>query len=150
LIGELLNRRQYEQAATLIREIQPTFTDKSVRESLASKLEQISGNGAVSEPMEAQAAGAKAKLSLVFRNAAKVDLVARKVDVPQLLADVQAYLKSKPAGRRVGRRVNVQAVGQRLMKQDGGKYLSKPVAEWSQDLQPAPSTGTSAQALRRP
>ena len=149
LIDELLNRRQFDKAVDLINELLPTFEDKDLRGALNQKLTQITGNWGRIEPMSAQPAGTKAKLSLVFRNATKVELVARRVDVAKLLADTQAYLKTKPQDRD-WQRANVESVGQRLIAASGDKYLSKPVAEWSQDLQPAPKHWDKRTSIETP
>jgi uncharacterized protein YfaS (alpha-2-macroglobulin family) len=149
LIDELLNRRQFDKAVVLINELLPTFADKDLRAALNQKLTQITGLWGRLEPMEAQPAGTKAELSLVFRNATKVDLVARRVDVAKLLADTQTYLKTKPQDRD-WQRANVEAVGQRLIAAGGDKYLSKPVAEWSQDLQPAPKHWDKRTSIETP
>ena len=149
LIDELLNRRQFDKAVDLINELLPTFEDKDLRGALNQKLTQIMGNWGRIEPMSAQPAGTKAKLSLVFRNATKVELVARRVDVAKLLADTQAYLKTKPQDRD-WQRANVESVGQRLIAASGDKYLSRPVAEWSQDLQPAPKHWDKRTSIETP
>ncbi len=126
---ELTNRRQYPKAAEALRKA------VSLSHGFESKLNQITGNWGRFEPQGAVPAGSEAKLQLVFRNAKKIGLTARKVDVSKLLADTEAYLRSEPQ-QQDWQRLNIAAIGQRLLEKDGEKYLSKPVAEWSQDLEP--------------
>ena len=153
---ELTNRRQYPQAAEAIRKA------VGLSHGFEAKLDQITGNWGRFEPQGAQAAPSSGrrepsdspkteseqdpkkedshlplptKLQLVFRNAKKISLSARKVDVTKLLADTEAYLRGEPQ-EQDWQKTNVAAIGQRLLEKDGEKYLSKPVAEWSQDLEP--------------
>jgi hypothetical protein len=79
--------------------------------------------------------GSEAKLQLVFRNAKKIGLTARKVDVTKLLADTEAYLRSEPQDQD-WQRLNISAIGQRLLDKDGAKYLSQEPVVWTQELEP--------------
>ncbi|MDZ4287373.1 MAG: MG2 domain-containing protein [Prosthecobacter sp.] len=81
-------------------------------------------------------AGTEAKLSLVFRNAKKISLTARKVDVAKLLADTEAYLRSEPQQQQDWQQTQVDSIGQRLLNQKNGKYLGEITAKWEQELQP--------------
>lgn len=132
---ELKDRRQYARAADALRKAIDLQTDVDQKKSLQAQLNQITGNWGRFEPQGAMPAGSEAKLQLVFRNAKKIGLTARKVDVSKLLADTEAYLRSEPQ-QQDWQRLNIAAIGQRLLEKDGEKYLSKPVAEWSQDLEP--------------
>jgi uncharacterized protein YfaS (alpha-2-macroglobulin family) len=133
--GELLNRRQHPRAVGALQKALELETDADSKKSLQSRIEQITGSWGHFEAQQSFPAGQEAKLQLVFRNAKKVGLAARKVDVAKLLADAEAYLRSEPAELEWDR-ANLSAIGQRLLDKGGDKYLSKPVAEWSQDLEP--------------
>ena len=131
---ELKDRRQYARAAEALSKAIDLQGDADQKKSLQAQLDQITGNWGRFETQGAIPAGQEAKLQLVFRNAKKINLAARKVDVTKLLADTEAYLRSEPQ-QQDWQRLNIGAIGQRLLEKDGEKYLSKPIAEWSQDLE---------------
>lgn len=86
---------------------------------------------------KSQPEGRKARLSLLYRDTTEGQVCsARRVDVAKLLEDTKAYLKSRPQDHD-WEKSEVGNIGQRLLKEGGLKYLSVPVAHWTQDLQPA-------------
>jgi uncharacterized protein YfaS (alpha-2-macroglobulin family) len=135
LADEFRDRRQYSRAVEMLNKALTLQLDPSLKKELQAQLDQITGNWCRFEPQGAMPAGKEAKLQLVFRNAKKISLTARKVDVTKLLADTEAYLRSAPQ-EQDWQKTNISAIGQRLLEKDGDKYLSKPVAEWSQELEP--------------
>jgi uncharacterized protein YfaS (alpha-2-macroglobulin family) len=132
---ELRDRRQYSRAVEALTKAIALEDDADQKKGIQVQLDQITGNWGRFEPQEAMPAGKEAKLQLVFRNAKKISLTARKVDVAKLLADTEAYLRGEPQ-EQDWQKTNVSAVGQRLLEKDGDKYLSQPIAAWSQDLEP--------------
>ena len=137
VISELLNRRQFTRAAEFIRESLPKENDKDQRKELEAQLDQITGAWGRFEPLATHPAGRKALLPLTFRNADKVSLTARKVDIVKLLSDTEAYLRSEPSGNNDNVKEQAYNLGYRLVKEGQDKYIGKIVAEWSADLQPA-------------
>ncbi len=135
IADELRDRRRYPDAAEALKQAITQTQDGDTKKHAQAQLDQITGNWGRFEPQATMPAGKEAKLQLVFRNAKKISLSARKVDVTKLLADTEAYLRSEPQ-EQDRQQTNVAAVGQRLLEKDGDKYLGKPVAEWSQDLEP--------------
>jgi hypothetical protein len=162
IADELRDRRQYPRAAEALKQAITQTQDGDTKKHVQAQLNQIIGNWGRFELQAAQAAPSRGrrepsdspktesaqdpkkedshlplptKLQLVFRNAKKISLSARKVDVTKLLADTEAYLRSEPQ-ETDWQRTQISAIGQRLLEKDGDKYLSKPVAEWSQDLEP--------------
>lgn len=162
IADELRDRRQYPRAAEALKQAITQTQDGDTKKHVQAQLNQIIGNWGRFEPQAAQAAPSSGrrepsdspkaeseqdpkkedshlplptKLQLVFRNSKKISLSARKVDVTKLLADTEAYLRSEPQ-EQDWQKSNVSAIGQRLLEKDGEKYLSKPVAEWTQDLEP--------------
>ena len=135
IADELRDRRRYPDAAEALKQAITQTQDGDTKKHAQAQLDQITGNWGRFEPQATMPAGKEAKLQLVFRNAKKISLSARKVDVTKLLADTEAYLRSEPQEQE-RQKTNVAAVGQRLLEKDGNKYLGKPVAEWSQDLEP--------------
>jgi uncharacterized protein YfaS (alpha-2-macroglobulin family) len=135
IADELRDRRRYPDAAEALKQAITQTQDGDTKKHAQAQLDQITGNWGRFEPQATMPAGTEAKLQLVFRNAKKISLSARKVDVTKLLADTEAYLRSEPQEQE-RQQTNVAAVGQRLLEKDGDKYLGRPVAEWSQDLEP--------------
>jgi uncharacterized protein YfaS (alpha-2-macroglobulin family) len=141
---ELLNRRQFPRAAEALQKAVELSRDAEQKKEFKARLDLITGNWGRFEPQapfaapkkeEAAAPPAAPSLQLVFRNARKVSFTARKVDVSKLLADTEAYLRTEPQEQQ-WQRTNLGSIGQRLLESSGGQYLGKPVAEWSQDLEP--------------
>lgn len=137
IVGELLARYQFVEAAAELKAAMTRTTDKDELKSLRDQHEQIVGNWGRIEDGKPQPAGTKAKLSLIFRNATKAEFSARRVDVAKLLEDTKAYLKTRPQ-EQDWERINLSGIGRRLLNDEGLKYLSAPVATWTQDLQPRP------------
>ena len=135
IADELQDRRQYPRAAEALKQAIALQTNDDQKKALQIQLDQIIGNWGRFEPQPVQQAGVEAKLSLVFRNAIRINLSARKVDVAKLLTDTEAYLRGEPQ-EQTWQKLNLTAIGQRLLEEDGDKYLSKPVAQWTQDLAP--------------
>jgi alpha-2-macroglobulin len=135
IADELRNRRQYARAAETLVKAAALETNTDRKKAIQAQLDQITGNWGSFEPQAAVPAGKEAKLQLVFRNAKKISLSARRVDVTKLLADTEAYLRGEPQ-EQAWQRLNISAIGQRLLEKGEAKYLSKPVAEWTQELEP--------------
>jgi uncharacterized protein YfaS (alpha-2-macroglobulin family) len=133
---ELEDRRQYPRAASAwkksIEEYGPG--DQAYRQK---RLDQLIGNWGRFEPLTTQPAGTKATIDFRFRNGKKVSFEAIAIKVPQLLADVKAYLKSKPA-RLDWQKINIGNLGYRLVEQNEQQYLGDKVASWDEKLTPRP------------
>src|SRR5262249_1791006 len=82
-------------------------------------------------------AGKKAVVDFRFRNGKKVTFEAFAINVPKLLADVKAYLKSNP-GRLQWEKTNIGNIGYRLVEQNERQYLGAKVAAWDRALKPRP------------
>ena len=136
IVSELLNRRQYDEAAIELKRAIKQEHDADTRKSLSSELHQIIDDFGRFETKDPQHEGTKARLPLVFRNASQVSLTARTVDVAKVLEDTKAYLKSKPETMDWAK-TDLISIGQRLLQDEGARYLGKTVAEWTQSLQPA-------------
>ena len=126
------NRRQYPRAAAEWRSSIEKYgpTDWKRR-----RLQQIVGNWGRFEDNITQPAGEGAKLEFRYRNGKKLQLEAHVIKHRQLLADVKRYLKSDP-GQLDWKRVNIAAIGRRLVHQNDHKYVGKRVARWELDLDP--------------
>ncbi|MEO2022429.1 MAG: MG2 domain-containing protein, partial [Pirellulaceae bacterium] len=133
LVTILENRRQYPQAAAMLRESLEAFPN--AQDGRRQRLQQIVGNWGRFEPISTQPAGKGAGFEYRFRNGKKVNFDAHLVDVPQLLKDVKAYLKSDP-GRTDWNKINLNNIGWRMVQEAESKYLRARVARWSLDLEP--------------
>jgi uncharacterized protein YfaS (alpha-2-macroglobulin family) len=102
------------------------------------RLNQIVGNWGRFEPSETQPAGSKATIDFRFRNGNKVSFEAYAINVPKLLGDVKAYLKSSPP-QLDWNKYNINNVGYRLVEQGEKQYLGKKVAAWDLELKPRPA-----------
>ncbi len=118
------NRRQYPKAVEWWRAA-----------GHPERVTQITGNWGEFEPTATHPAGRGPVVDYRFRNGKRVDFEARRIDVPALLADVKAYIKSNPKELN-WERVDVQGIGRRLVFADQTKYLGDKEAEWSLKLEP--------------
>lgn len=128
------DRRQYPKAAErweqVIRRFGPGDDDYRRK-----RLAQITDNWLRFENVELQPAGKPATIVLRYRNGRKVTFTAQAVRFGQLLADVQAYLRSSP--REIDWiRSNVSDIGHRLVANNEIKYIGETVAAWNADLDP--------------
>lgn len=126
------NRRQYPRAAQLWRQA----IEKNINKpSAQDRLDQIVGNWGRFEATMSQPAGKGAEVDYRFRNGRRVEFVAQRIEVAQLLTDLRAYLKSNP--RQLSwEQLQVENLGYRLITQGENKYVGEEVARWSLDLEP--------------
>ncbi|MCH8841181.1 MAG: alpha-2-macroglobulin, partial [Planctomycetes bacterium] len=126
------NRRQYSRAAEFWQRLIDHRGDIA---RYQHRLDQIVKNWGRFETVMTQPAGKGATVDFRYRNGDRVDFVARRIKVRQLLADVKEYLKSSPA-RMKWDRVQLENLGHRLVTNGQEKYLGAEVARWSLDLDP--------------
>src|SRR6185312_15487812 len=88
------------------------------REQVQRQLDQIVGDWGEFESIMSQPAGRGATVDFRFRNAKHVDFVANEINVRLLLADVKAYLQSKPK-QLDWERMNIADIGYRLVQDNG-------------------------------
>jgi|GEM_PF-6332007 len=112
---EMNDRRQYPRASEALRQAIALEKDTNQKAQLQSRLDQITGNLGRFDPLPPQPAGTEAKLSLVFRNARKIELSARRVDVGRLLDDTEAYLRGEPQDRD-WQKTNLGMIGRLLLE----------------------------------
>lgn len=134
LAGVYANRRQYPKAADVWRRVIDEYGPGRERYR-QHQLDQILGNWGRFEPLGVQPAGSGAELSFRFRNARRVQFEAFAVDIEQLLDDVQAYIRSKPA-RLDWDKISLDDIGNRLVAGNQKQYLGRRVAQWDLELEP--------------
>ncbi len=125
------NRRQYPKAAEYWRQC-IAATD---RQDYKDRLAQIVGNWGEFEPMMTQPAGKGATIEYRFRNGKSVKFTAKEILVDKLLADVKAYLKSRPR-QLEWEKLEIGNIGHRLIQENQKQYLGREVARWELQLEP--------------
>jgi len=138
LVQVFENRRQYPRAAEYCRKVVQAYTEarnQRAAEAWQDRLDQIVGNWGRFEPVTSQPASQGATVEYRFRNGTAVELTAHEVDVPKLLDDVKAYLKSRPT--RLDRsKLNIGNIGHMLVHENQKQYVGREVASWKLDLTP--------------
>lgn len=128
------DRQQYSEAARMWRENIKKNGD-SKNQSKQKRLDQIVKNWGQFEPISSQPAGAGATIDFRFRNGAEVSFEAFELNVPQLLDDVKAYLRSNPQ-QIDWNQIQIDNLGYRIVQKNESKYRGRKVAEWSLKLEP--------------
>ncbi|MCA9230106.1 MAG: alpha-2-macroglobulin [Planctomycetales bacterium] len=126
------NRRQYERAAEYWR---LGVEKKQDQRQAQNRLDQITKSWGRFEGTAAQPAGKGATIDFRFRNGHRVDFVARKVKVRELLDDVKSHIKSNPQ-HLDWNQVQLENLGYRLVIENQEKYLGAEVARWNLNLEP--------------
>jgi len=121
------NRRQYPKAAEYYKSTNMTY-----------QFDQIVGNWGQFESVMTQPAGRGATVEFRFRNGRKVHFTAHEIDVRKLLDDVKAYIKSSPK-QLDGERMQIEDIGERLLRENQKQYVGREVAAWDLDLEPRPA-----------
>ena len=130
------DRQQYPKAADAWRQNIRRFRDSNAHKQ--KRLDQIVGHWGRFESAKSQPARTGATVDFRFRNGQRVDFTAHRIDVPQLIDDVKAYLKGR-SGQIDWQQTQIDNLGYRLVTQNERKYVGEQVAEWSVDLRPRPN-----------
>ncbi|QDV72009.1 alpha-2-macroglobulin family protein [Botrimarina mediterranea] len=139
-----LNRNQRPKAAEATRAAIKAESNRDLRDGIQQRLDQLIDPWVRFEPTVTHAAGDKTTLRVTHRNAAKVQLLARRIDVAQLLTDVKALL-GKPPIDNPWRSLQVENLGWRLVQEDQKKYLGEEAASWTADI-PTPADHRDGEA----
>ncbi|MDK1031259.1 MAG: MG2 domain-containing protein, partial [Planctomycetia bacterium] len=134
LAGIFEDRQQYPKAADYWRRNIREFREKSWKRR---RLNQITGNWGMFEPVMTQPAGSGAGVEFRFRNGQKVSFKAHEINITKLLRDVKEYLKTRPK-KLDWQKTNIANLGYRLVTKNQRKYIVKRVAAWDLDLKPRP------------
>lgn len=126
------DRRQYPKAAEWWQTAVNRFGPGQNNER-KDRLNQIAGNWLRFENVELQPAGKPATVVFRYRNGNKVSFKAQAVRFGQLIADVQAYLRSNPQ-QIDWQKSNLHDIGHRLVAANETKYLGETVAAWDTNL----------------
>lgn len=134
-LGEIFeDRQQYVTAAEQWNTIVSRFPNQS-HHNAQQRLDQIVKNWGQFEGQGSQPAGQGATVDYRFRNGTRVEFEAYALKVPELLEDVQNYLKQQRP-QLDWQAIQIDNIGARVVQQNQQKYLGAKVAEWGLDLAP--------------
>ena len=129
------DRRQYSRSAEYWRLALEFAEHKHQRKNAQEQIDQIEKPWGQFENAAGQPADKGATFEYRYRNTAKVEFTAQSLKVADLLADVKAYLKSNP--RELDwQKIDVGAIGHRIVNSKQEKYIGQQVAQWTVDLEP--------------
>lgn len=138
-----MDRNQRPALVTEIREWLKTASKEDAK-WMREDIEMLTGAYGRFLGHPPQIAGQKATLEFIWRNSTEVSLTARRIDVAGILAESEKRLsvtaKSEfPDPEKITKDslIHMRSIGTRLLLSGAEKFLSKPVAEWRMDLQPA-------------
>ena len=139
LAGIFEDRQQYPKAAEYWKQVIAKFGPGPANNPYRqNRLDQIVKNWGLFEGVMTQPAGAGATVDFRFRNGDKVSFVANEIDVPKLLTDLKAYIKTQPS-QLDWERISIDQIGWQLVQNKRKEYLGKEVAKWDLKLNPRPN-----------
>ncbi|MGL6226109.1 MAG: alpha-2-macroglobulin family protein [Thermoguttaceae bacterium] len=134
------NRRQYPKAAEYWNRLLKDFplADSSIREMWKNNYDQIVKNWGQFQPTQSDVSGKGADLQYLFRNGNNVRLTAHEIRIPELIADVKTYIRTRPSPLS-WEKIDIEGIGYQLVvgNVDRRKYLGREVARWTVPLEPA-------------
>jgi len=119
-----MDRRQFDRAIPFYKKL---GDDKAIK--------QITGNWGALEPAGTQPYAKNAEVDFRFRNGNLVHLTANAINVQQLLTDVKAYIKTKPA-QLDWNKMQIDNIGYQLVNRNLSQYVGAAVANWDMNLTP--------------
>ena len=135
LVSIYLDRRMYEKAASLLKEIIKTKGDNKHR---ASQLSQITGKWCqFQQQQSAVTLGQKKHVVITYRNAQSVKLTLSPIDIDAINSKAWTYLKSNPANLNWNE-FQFHNLLNNTVNGDSSKFVGKPVAEKNYTLKPRP------------
>lgn len=153
---ELLHRQQRPALVAELREWLKTAS-KDEAKWMREDIEMLTGAYGRFLGHPPQVAGQTANLEFIFRNATRATFTARKIDVAGILAESEKRLSSyremeyiDPDKIPKDSIVHMRSIGTRLLLQGADQFLTKPVAEWRMDLQPAAKHEESTVKVKTP
>lgn len=136
LIQIYLDRRQHEEAATLLRETIEKFPRDRAVKNREKLLQQIIGDWGRFESISGSSpAGVEPKLHYVFRKAKSVTLTAHEVNMNSMINDLWEHLKGNPA-KLNWNRMHWGNLANELVNGSRKKYLGKEVGQRTHTLKP--------------
>lgn len=162
-------RRQFPQAAELLKEVLRTFDDgspqaapellnrepigeydlKRFRDTIKSSLNQIEKEWVQFDTSTVQVDQNEAKVDLRYRNGSKIAFTVSPIRIEDLLSDVQSWIESKPRGLWYWE-THVENVSTMLLHRDHEKYIQAPVATWEMTVMPPANHFDGSQPIKIP
>jgi hypothetical protein len=140
-----LNRRQRGKAAEALRKAIAVEGDSRVRASLQLQLDQVVRPWVRLESVGTSVAGQGATLRVSHRNAAKIDFLARKIDIKKLLDDTRDALRQeKPSVTPID--LQRESLGWRLLQADQARYIGEEAGRWTWKGNPPAAKDPNAHA----
>lgn len=136
LVQIFLNRNQYPQAVEALKECIQLHGPGS-NDSRNKLLKQITGNWSRFNPLPTCYAEDPVAVSYTYRNAKETSLKLNRVNDELIMKDLIEYLESKPIEIDFNQ-INFQSLGNRLISENGKRYIGKEVRSWKQPLNPDP------------
>ena len=129
VLQEYKNRMQYTKALEYARK----FPDVVVCKDTIASITRAEGEFM---QLESQPVGIKPTLKYHYRNAAQVQLSARRINTGLLISDIKKYLKSNPLDFNHNN-INLSSIGYNMVTKGQDKYLidAQPYA-WTEKLEP--------------
>ncbi len=126
------NRQQYDRAVEYWKR---SIADYGAQDGLQTRVDQILNNWGVFEGIGTQSAAQGVSVDYRFRNGSKVSFEATEINVPKLLEDLKAHIKSKPK-QLDWQRISADNIGYQLVENNQTQYLGAKAAAWELELKP--------------
>ncbi len=137
------NRRQYPRAADVWNELIRRF-GRGPQDSWQKRLDQIVGNWGRFEQTPTQPATAGRTVPFRFRNGKRLELEAHAINVEKLLADVKAYIKTRPRSSTSPRSTSARsAIAWSWRTRPSISASASPNGRWTSSRVPSISTDRS-------
>lgn len=136
LIQIFLNRSQFVEASTLLKEVIELHGAGSANHR-TELLKQITGNWSRFEATPTYHAAQPVEVPYTFRNAKEVSLKLNAVKDELVMQDIIAYLESNPDELDY-EKVQYSYIGNRLIDKDRERYVGAEIRSWKQNLTPNP------------
>lgn len=153
LANIFMNRRQYPEAAEVLQmDPRSTHQDSYTRKLLDNILEARLRF----DPVPTQLPGEDAQVSLVFRNAERIDFIAHRVDLEKLLRETKQYYRNFRTGQQPQEFApglqQPPGLSRPVSLFDGqlDAYLLDEATEWSEAVEPRPNHWDRRQFFQLP
>ncbi len=128
-----LYRTQRDKAAEAYRlALEATINDRQIQR-IKQRLTQIVDPWCEWLPSKVHLAGEKPKLLAMHRNAETLSLVAKPINVQQLLGDIQNQIEDQ-SGKIEYYEFQIEQLGWRLLQKNQDKYVEESPVEWTEEV----------------
>ncbi|MGY8731581.1 MAG: alpha-2-macroglobulin family protein [Pirellulales bacterium] len=128
-----LNRRQFTQGATVLRDLIKRFPNHPSVRNIKTQLQSVVGNWGSFDPISGQTTNEQKSFTYKFRNASKVTFQAQRIDVRKLISDIKTHINS---GQPFDTLHTINNLGSLIFHKNESKYITQQVANWTVELDP--------------